>query len=104
MKLKKCRICNSKNLKNLFSLGKMCFTGKFPSQNQKIKKKPINVVICSNCELVQLGDNFNLKYLYGPDYGYRTGINSTMLNHVRDVVKNLTKKTTPVGKLLLENF
>ena len=93
MKVKKCRICKSTNIKRLFSLGEMCFTGKFPSINQKIKKKPVTLIICKNCELVQLGHNFDLKYLYGPDYGYRTGINKTMLNHVNNVVKNLSKKT-----------
>ncbi len=91
MKIKFCRICNSKNLINLFSLGNLCFTGKFPSINQKIKKKPIQTVICKNCELVQLGHNFDLKYLYGPDYGYRTGINKTMLNHVKSIVKKLSR-------------
>ena len=93
MKLKKCRICKKANIKKLFSLGSMCFTGKFPSKNKKIQKKPITLVICKSCELVQLGHNFDLKYLYGPDYGYRTGINKTMLNHVSRVVKNLSKKT-----------
>ena len=71
----------------MFSLGSLCFTGKFPSENQKIKKEPITLVLCKNCELVQLGHSFDLKYLYGPDYGYRTGINNTMLNHVKKVVK-----------------
>ena len=93
MKLKKCRICKTTNLKKLFSLGDLCFTGKFPSENTKIEKKPITLVICKNCELVQLGHNFDLKYLYGPDYGYRTGINKTMLNHVSKVVQILLKKT-----------
>ena len=81
MKIKKCRICKKTNLIKLFSLGSLCFTGKFPSDNQKIKKEPITLVLCKNCELVQLGHSFDLKYLYGPDYGYRTGINNTMLNH-----------------------
>ena len=93
MKIKKCRICKSKNLKELFSFGKLCFTGKFPSKSQKIKKEPITLIICKTCELVQLGHNFDLNYLYGPDYGYRTGINKTMLNHVKKVVINLSKKT-----------
>jgi len=92
MKIKKCRLCKKSRLKELFTLGNMCFTGKFPSKNQSIKKKPITVTICSNCELVQLGHNFDLKYLYGPDYGYRTGINKTMLAHVKNVVNYLTKK------------
>ena len=93
MKLKNCRICKKSKLKTLFSLGKLSFTGKFPSINEQIKKEPITLVICKNCELVQLGHSFDLKYLYGPDYGYRTGINKTMLNHVKQVVKYLSKKT-----------
>ena len=93
MKIIKCRACKQNKLQKLFSLGKLCFTGKFPSQEQEIKKEPVTLVICNYCELVQLGHNFDLKYLYGPDYGYRTGINSTMLNHVKGVVKYLSKKT-----------
>ena len=83
MKITKCRICQSTNLSKLFSLGNLAFTGKFPKKKQIIKKKPIEVVICRKCELVQLRHNFDLKYLYGPDYGYKTGINKTMLNHVK---------------------
>ena len=93
MKIKKCRSCKKTKLKKLFSLGNLCFTGKFPSINQIIKKKPIVLVICTNCELVQLSHNFDLKYLYGPDYGYKTGINKTMINHVHKVVKYLSKET-----------
>ena len=71
----------------------MCFTGKFPKENQNIQKKPIVLVMCNKCKLVQLGHNFDLNYLYGPDYSYRTGINKTMLDHVKNVVKNLSQKT-----------
>ncbi len=93
MRINQCRICKSKNLKTLFSLGNLHFTGKFSSLRQKIKKKPITLKICKNCELVQLAHNYDLKYLYGPDYGYRTGINKTMLNHVKKVTELLSKKT-----------
>ena len=93
MRIKNCRACSKSKLKKVFSLGKMCFTGKFPRANQKIDKETIDLVICPNCELVQLGHNFDLKYLYGPDYGYRTGINKTMTNHVKEVVKNLSRIT-----------
>ena len=63
MKIKNCRVCKSKKLKKLFSLGKMCFTGKFPNERQEIQKQPIELIICGNCNLVQLGHNFDLKYL-----------------------------------------
>ena len=93
MKIKKCRICSSKKLSYLFSLGNLSFTGKFTKHfKTTIPKAEITLVMCSSCKLVQLNQNFNLNYLYGKDYGYRTGINSTMTNHVKNIVKILTKK------------
>ena len=81
----------------------MSFTGKFPSINQRIKKEPIDLVICKKCELVQLNHNFNLKYLYGPGYGYRTGINKTMTDHVKKITMLLAKKTyLKKGELVLD--
>ena len=101
MKIKNCRLCNFNKLIKLFSLGNLCFTGKFPTINQKIKKEPIQVVLCKQCGLVQLGHKFDLKYLYGPDYGYRTGINKTMLDHVKSIVKKLSKLTNLKNKDLV---
>jgi SAM-dependent methyltransferase len=43
--------------------------------------------MCKKCKLVQLDRNYNKKYLYGKDYGYRTGINNTMTNHMNKIVK-----------------
>ena len=39
-----------------------------------------------------LNKSFNLRYLYGPDYGYRTGINQTMTNHMADIKEKLIRK------------
>ena len=75
MKIKICRNCQSRKLIKIFSLGKIHFTGKFLKKNQKTKKGNIEAVLCNACKLVQLNNNFDLKYMYGPDYGYRTGIN-----------------------------
>ena len=94
MQIKQCRNCKSKKLIKLFSLGNLCFTGKFSSLKDDIKKKPVTVVLCKSCELVQLAHNYDLKYLYGPDYGYRTGINKTMTDHVKKITKTLAKKTS----------
>ena len=90
----RCRNCQSKNnFKNLFSLGKLSFTGKFPKQKKiNIPKAEIRLVICSKCKLVQVSKNYNLKYMYDHDYGYRTGINSTMTLHVKDIVNEISKK------------
>ena len=93
MKTKSCRNCKTSSLIDLFSLGKISFTGKF-AKNKKIniKKTPLDLIICKKCKLVQLKHNYDLKYLYGPDYGYRTGINRTMSEHVKNVTKILEKK------------
>ena len=46
--------------------------------------------MCRNCKLVQLDRNFNPKYLYGKDYGYRSGINKTMTEHLTKTTKELS--------------
>ena len=94
MQIRQCRNCESKKLLKLFSLGNLCFTGKFSPLKDNIKKKPVTLILCKNCELVQLAHNYNLKYLYGPDYGYRTGINKTMSDHVKKITEILAKKTS----------
>ena len=98
MKIKFCRNCKNNKFTNLFSLGKMSFTGKF-SKNflHNIPAAKLNLLMCKNCKLVQLDRNFNQKYLYGKDYGYRTSINNTMTNHMNKTVKecsDLTKLKT----------
>mgnify|MGYP001176259403 FL=1 len=99
MKISKCRICSSKKFSKLFSLGKQSFTGKFPnSLNHKIPKDHINLILCNKCKLVQLDRNFNPNFLYGKDYGYRTGINLTMSNHVKYVAKEAIKISRPKQK------
>ena len=91
MKIKFCRNCKSANLRKLFSLGRLKFTGKFLLKNKFIPSGVLELIICKNCKLVQLRDNFNPSYMYNNEYGYRTGINLTMTNHVKKVVNKLTK-------------
>ena len=92
MKITNCRSCKNTHFTKLFSLGKMSFTGKF-SRNIKtdIPKAFISLVMCKSCKLVQLDRNFNPSYLYDGNYGYRTGINSTMTSHVKMVVGEASK-------------
>ena len=92
--IKYCRNCKAKNFSNLFSLGNLSFTGKFSKKkNKKIPKDYITLIKCNECQLVQLDRSFNSKYLYGLDYGYRSGINLTMTNHLTSISKKLTKIT-----------
>ena len=92
MVIKKCRNCNCSKLNFLFTLGNLAFTGKFPNRFKNIPRAILNLVMCDKCKLVQLDRNFSKRYLYGKDYGYRTGINQTMTKHVRSVVISAIKK------------
>ena len=88
MKIKNCRNCKNTELFDLFSLGKISFTGRFPNTiRQNVPKAYLNVLMCKKCKLVQLDRNFDLNYLYGKNYGYRTGINKTMTDHVKKIVR-----------------
>ena len=88
MKIKNCRNCKNTELFDLFSLGKISFTGRFPNTiRQNVPKAYLNVLMCKKCKLVQLDRNFDLNYLYGKSYGYRTGINKTMTDHVKKIVR-----------------
>ena len=91
MTIKYCRNCKKKNLTNVLSLGNIAFTGKFLKKNFEIKKANLALLMCESCKLVQLSKNFDLKYLYGPDYGYRTGLNKTMTQHMKKISLNLSK-------------
>ncbi len=95
MKIKSCRNCKNSKFFYLISLGKMSFTGKFSKSFYcNIPKAYLNLVMCKKCKLVQLDSNFNPRYLYGKDYGYRSGINETMVEHLKKTVKkssNLVK-------------
>ena len=49
LKILSCRNCKGKKLDNLFSLGLLSFTGKFPkNKNTNIPKDEIKLVKCKN--------------------------------------------------------
>ncbi len=92
-KIHKCRACNSQNIKLVFSLGNMAHAGIFPEKKiTNVPKDFINVVYCKNCTLVQLDRNFNLNYMFGKNYGYRSGINRTMTSHLENLTKKIMKR------------
>ena len=87
-----CNNCKSKNLKKVFSLGKLSFSGRFgKTLKENIPKDNLNLVICNSCKLVQLDRYFDPRYLYGKGYGYRPGINKTMTSHVKKTVQTAIK-------------
>lgn len=92
MKLKKCRICNSNSFAPVLSLGKH-YLSDFTKGNKKPKAFPLNIVLCIDCKLVQLDYTTPSKFLYTERYGYKSGINQTMKDELKNIVEESLKKT-----------
>lgn len=85
-----CRISGSTNLKTILNLGYMSLSGVFPtSTTTPVTSGPMTLVVCPDSGLVQLGQNYNLDEMYGMNYGYRSGLNQSMVKHLTDKVAYL---------------
>jgi hypothetical protein len=81
--IKNCRACNSKKIEIILNLGKIAYTGKFAKLTKtEIPKSPLKLIICKDCKFVQLAHKFKSNYLYDAEYGYESGVNSTMREHL----------------------
>jgi len=98
----KCRICNRSNLIPVLSLGEQYLTGVFPkSKSEKITKGPLDVVWCTHCGLLQMKQSYSLEEMYGDNYGYRSGLNASMVRHLQQKVRTLETLARPKATDLL---
>jgi len=92
----KCRISDSTNLINVLSLGEQYLTGVFPkSLDEKITKGPVDLVWCPDSGLLQMKQSYSLDEMYGDNYGYRSGLNSSMVMHLERKIRTLEKLAKP---------
>lgn len=90
--IKKCRISNSNNLTTVLSLGEQYLTGVFPdSKKQKVTKGPLDLVWCPDSGLLQLKQSYDSDEMYGDNYGYRSGLNKSMVDHLTNKINTLEK-------------
>src|ERR1700712_860108 len=88
----KCRISGSTNLIPVLSLGEQYLTGVFPkSINEEITKGPLDLVWCPESGLVQMKQSYSLDEMYGDNYGYRSGLNKSMVDHLQNKVNKLLR-------------
>ena len=81
--IERCRICNLSQFRELFDLGRLRSCGAFPGQNQADPPAaPLNLVQCAACGLVQLSHDFAGDDLFRSTYGYRSGLNESMVTHL----------------------
>lgn len=82
--LQTCRICRSTAFTQVIDLGHQVITSRFPMVGDtSTPSTRVRIVQCNACGLVQLRDTTHCSELYEHLYGYRSGINATMRNHLQ---------------------
>lgn len=88
-----CRVCHSKNLTPLFSLGEQ-YVSDFPYREDLDKgvKCPIELERCNDCTLVQLKHTARQDFLYTRHYWYRSGVTKTMRDSLLEVTQAICRQ------------
>jgi len=90
----KCRVGGSDNLVPVLDLGFQELTGVFPkSADEPVTRGPLQLVWCPQSGLLQLKHTYDSGEMYGDNYGYRSGLNQSMVDHLTSKVAYLEKLT-----------
>ena len=90
--VRNCRISGSTHLVPVLDLGTQSLTGVFPaSRDARITSGPLELVWCPESGLLQLRHSYDSREMYGDNYGYRSGLNASMVNHLTEKVRHLER-------------
>lgn len=90
--LERCRVGKSQNLLPVLDLGQQALTGVFPKSAQdSVTIGPLRLVWCPDSGLLQLAHSYSLSEMYGDNYGYRSGLNQSMVAHLTTKVRELER-------------
>ncbi len=88
----KCRIDGGSHLISVLNLGEQALTGVFPAtRDQPVSVAPLELLWSPNSGLLQLAHSFDPSEMYGANYGYRSGLNRSMVEHLNNKVIHLTR-------------
>src|SRR4051812_5528888 len=88
----RCRVGGSDHLVSVLSLGNQALTGVFPATAEEpVTKGPLELVWCPESGLLQLRHSFQPSEMYGENYGYRSGLNQSMVDHLAHKVRHLER-------------
>jgi len=99
-----CRISGSKNLVSVLNLGMQSLTGVFPQSTDKpVTCGPLELVWSPDSGLLQLKHSYEPSEMYGENYGYRSGLNKSMVNHLAQKVRFVERLAEPkLGDVVLD--
>lgn len=94
--IRACRIAHSRHLVSVLNLGEQYLTGVFPrTKSQRVTRGPLELVWCPDSGLLQLKHSYSLSEMYGENYGYRSGLNASMVTHLKGKVRGLERNYRP---------
>lgn len=97
--IKGCRACESKKLIDILSLGNL-YLSDFITGNKKPHNFPLSLVLCNSCSVLQLKHTVPQEFLYTNRYGYKSSINNTVRQDLKDIVQKAKRKIGRInGKL-----
>lgn len=86
------RVGHSDNLITVLDLGLQELTGVFPkSSDESVTRGPLELVWDPDSGLLQLKHSYEASEMYGDNYGYRSGLNQSMVDHLTSKVAYLEK-------------
>jgi C-methyltransferase-like protein/putative zinc binding protein/methyltransferase family protein len=86
----RCRVSGGGHLVSVLNLGMQSLTGVFPrSAGIPVTVGPLELVWCSECGLLQLRHSYDPDEMYGENYGYRSGLNRSMVFHLEQKTRQL---------------
>jgi hypothetical protein len=87
-----CRVSHSPDLISVLNLGHQELTGVFPSSaEEQVTRGPLELVWAPDSGLLQLAHSYDAAEMYGDNYGYRSGLNQSMVEHLTDKVAYLER-------------
>ena len=90
--IEQCRIGGGKTLIPVLDLGEQQLTGVFPrTTTTPVTSGPLRLVWCPQSGLLQLEHSYDLAEMYGDNYGYRSGLNGSMVRHLNQKIRELER-------------
>jgi hypothetical protein len=90
--IERCRLSGSRNLLPVLDLGEQALTGVFPrTAEAAVTTGPLRLLWCPESGLLQLSHSYDLGEMYGENYGYRSGLNRSMVEHLTQKVHELER-------------
>lgn len=87
----KCRVCGSKELDTLFSLGDVNISTFVEKPGENIGKAPLEMLWCNGCTLVQLKDTAPQELMYSGNYWYESGLNKIIIDNLEETVNTASR-------------